>query len=396
MTCPHCGKKTRSKTVCPTCGRRSRRTIWLLVAPLAIALIAFATFIGNAYFTDMLRSTDSLADQVDLPIGEDTVSADEATTADFDTLQESLFSVSYGTGFLVSSRDVVTAASNVAGLTNIIMYHDGQAVSGTVVGRTSFIAVIRIEETDKTPFLLTQAIAAEDENLITLTMKERMNGTVTFAENGYIRNFELPRHAYGSPLLSASGRVVAIHLRGIALPTALFERDLRTLIDSDVAAPPPVELAPVEPIRPDLTEEPVVIPEAPSVPETQPELPPATEPEAPAEENVEEEVVEEETEPDTPEVTPEEPTEPPTEPTEPVDPPETEEPIEDDPPVTEPEVPTEPEKPVEPEEPAEPEEPTTLEPDGEDDSIVEDDPVTEEDVVEEENVEENDTSTPSE
>ena len=337
----------------------------------------------------MLRSTDSLADQVDLPVGEDTVSADEATTADFDTLQDSLFSVSYGTGFLVSSRDVVTAASNVAGLTNIIMYHDGQAVSGTVVGRTSLIAVIRIEETDKTPFLLTQAIAAEDENLITLTMKERMNGTVTFAENGYIRNFELPRHAYGSPLLSASGRVVAIHLRGIALPTALFERDLRTLIDSDVAAPPPVELTPVEPIRPDLTEEPVVIPEAPTVPETEPELPPATEPEAPAEENVEEEVVEEETEPATPEVTPEEPTEPPTEPAEPVDPPETEEPIEDNPPVTEPEVPTEPEEPVEPEEP------TTLEPDGEDDSIVEDDPVTEEDVAEEENIEENDTSTPS-
>ncbi|MBR2758502.1 MAG: hypothetical protein IKD52_10600 [Exiguobacterium sp.] len=370
MTCPHCGKKTRSKTVCPTCGRRSRRTIWLLATPFAIAIIAFVTFIGNAYFTDMLRSTDSLADQVNLPIGEDTVSADEATPVDFAALQDSLFTVSYGTGFLVSSRDVVTAASNVAGLTNIIMYHEGQAVSGTVVGRTNLIAVIRIEETANTPFTLTQAIAAEDETLTTLTMQERINGTVTFAENGYSRNFDLPRHAYGSPLLSASGQVVAIHLRGIALPTALFEQDIRTFIAKDAPAPPPIELAPVEPIKPDLTEEPVVVPEAPPIPEAQPEIPPATEPEAPVEEEVEEEVVEE-PEPTTPEVTPEEPAEPPSEPEEPTDPPETEEPIEDDPPVTE------------------PEEPTTLEPDGDEDSTVEDDP---EEPIEEEN----DTSTPSE
>ena len=370
MTCPHCGKKTRSKTVCPTCGRRSRRTIWLFATPFAIALIAFVTFIGNAYFTDMLRSTDSLADQVNLPIGEDTVSADEATPVDFAALQDSLFTVSYGTGFLVSSRDVVTAASNVAGLTNIIMYHEGQAVSGTVVGRTNLIAVIRIEETANTPFTLTQAIAAEDETLTTLTMQERINGTVTFAENGYSRNFDLPRHAYGSPLLSASGQVVAIHLRGIALPTALFEQDIRTFIAKDAPAPPPIELAPVEPIKPDLTEEPVVVPEAPPIPEAQPEIPPATEPEAPVEEEVEEEVVEE-PEPTTPEVTPEEPAEPPSEPEEPTDPPETEEPIEDDPPVTE------------------PEEPTTLEPDGDEDSTVEDDP---EEPIEEEN----ETSTPSE
>ncbi|QPI68281.1 hypothetical protein IR194_03050 [Exiguobacterium sp. PBE] len=385
MTCPHCGKKTRSKTVCPTCGRRSRRTIWLFATPLAIALIAFVTFIGNAYFNDMLRSSDSLADQVNLPIREDTVSADEATPVDFAALQDSLFTVSYGTGFLVSSRDVVTAASNVAGLTNIIMYHDGEAVSGTVVGRTKLIAVIRIEETENTPYTLTQAIAAEDETLTTLTMQERINGTVTFAENGYSRNFELPRHAYGSPLLSASGRVVAIHLRGIALPTALFEQDIRTFIAKDTPAPPPIELAPVEPIKPDLTEEPVVVPETPSIPEAQPEIPPVTEPEAPVEEEVEEEVVEE-PEPTTPEVTPEEPAEPPSEPEEPTDPPETEEPIEDDPPVTEPE------EPSEPEEPAEPEEPTTLEPGGDEDSIVEDDPDPEENI----NEEENDTSTPSE
>lgn len=385
MTCPHCGKKTRSKTICPTCGRRSRRTIWLFATPFAIALIAFVTFIGNAYFKDVLRSSDSLADQVNLPIGEDTVSADEATPVDFAALQDSLFTVSYGTGFLVSSRDVVTAASNVAGLTNIIMYHDGEAVSGTVVGRTKLIAVIRIEETENTPYTLTQAIAAEDETLTTLTMQERINGTVTFAENGYSRNFELPRHAYGSPLLSASGRVVAIHLRGIALPTALFEQDIRTFIAKDTPAPPPIELAPVEPIKPDLTEEPVVVPETPSIPEVQPEIPPVTEPEAPVEEEVEEEVVEE-PEPTTPEVTPEEPAEPPSEPEEPTDPPETEEPIEDDPPVTEPE------EPSEPEEPAEPEEPTTLEPDGDEGSIVEDDPDTEENI----NEEENDTSTPSE
>lgn len=323
----------------------------------------------------MLRSTDSLADQVDLRIGEDTVSADEATPVDFDTLRESLFTVSYGTGFLVSSRDVVTAASNVAGLTNIIMYHDGVAVSGTVVGRTNLIAVVRIEETEHTPFLFTQAIAAEDETLTTLTMKERINGTVTFGENGYIRNFDLPRHGYGSPLLSASGRIVAIHLRGIALPTALFERDVRTFIEKDAPAPPPVELAPVEPVTPDLTDEPVYIPQTPSVPETSPESPPITEPKVPAEEKVEEEVVEE-TEPTTPEVTPEEPAEP-------TDPPETEDPIEDDPPVTEPE------DPAEPEEQTEPEVPTTLEPSGEEDSIVEDTP---EDPIEEEN----DTSTPSE
>ena len=318
----------------------------------------------------MLRSTDSLADQVNLPIGEDTVSADEATPVDFAALQDSLFTVSYGTGFLVSSRDVVTAASNVAGLTNIIMYHEGQAVSGTVVGRTNLIAVIRIEETENTPFTLTQAIAAEDEMLTTLTMQERINGTVTFAENGYSRNFKLPRHAYGSPLLSASGRVVAIHLRGIALPTALFEQDIRTFIAKDAPAPPPIELAPVEPIKPDLTEEPVDVPEAPPILEAQPEIPPATEPEAPVEEEVEEEVVEE-------------PAEPPSEPEEPTDPLETEEPIEDNPPVTEPEEPTEPEKPTEPEEP------TILEPDGDEDSIVEDDP---EEPIEEEN----DTSTPSE
>ncbi|QLQ21238.1 MAG: hypothetical protein HZT42_01730 [Paracoccaceae bacterium] len=222
----------------------------------------------------MLRSTDSLADQVNLPIGEETVSADEATPVDFAALQDSLFTVSYGTGFLVSSRDVVTAASNVAGLTNIIMYHDGEAVSGTVVGRTKLIAVIRIEETENTPYTLTQAIAAEDETLTTLTMQERINGTVTFAENGYSRNFELPRHAYGSPLLSASGRVVAIHLRGIALPTALFEQDIRTFIAKDAPAPPPIELAPVEPIKPDLNEEPVVVPEAPPIPEAQPDIPP--------------------------------------------------------------------------------------------------------------------------
>lgn len=356
MTCPRCGTKTRSKLVCPACGHRSRRPYWLLALPLTVVLIAFVAVVGNAYFEDMLRSSDSLADKVTLNIGEDTASADEATTVDFANLQRSLYTVSYGTGFLISPRDVLTAASNVAGLTNIIMYHDGKSVSGTVVGRTPLIAVIRIAETEETPFLFTQAIASEKETLLTLTMKERITGTVSFSENGYTRNFDLPRNAIGSPLVSDSGRVVAIHLRGIALPTALFENDVRKLLEADTPSPPPVELAPVAPITPDLTDEPDKKPNAPATdtpsaeseePAAEPEEPAeedSVEPETPVEDDTSDEDVTEE-EPTEPDVTPDEPTDPEEPPTEPADPPETDEPVEDDPPTTEPDEPADPDNP---------------------------------------------------
>lgn len=374
MTCPRCGTKTRSKTVCPACGHRSRRTYWFFAISLAIGLIAFLTFVGDAYFEDMMRPTDSLADKVDLNIGDDTVSADEATTVDFEKMQESLLTVSDGTGFLISPRDVLTAASNVAGLTNIIMYHDGKSVSGTVVGRTSLIAVIRIEESEKSPLLFTQAIASENETLLTLTMKERINGTVTFSENGYSRNFNLPRHAIGSPLVATTGQVVAIHLPGIALPVALFERDVREFLKTDTPAPPPVELAPVAPITPNQTEEPAVAPEPPPAePEPTPEADTSTEAEPPLEdEPVEPDVTEEET--TEPEVTPEEPVEPeepPAGPKEPTEPPETDEPVEDEPTDSE-----------------DPEEPTTLEPQA-DDTTPEEETTTSE-------KEEETTNTPSE
>lgn len=353
MTCPRCGTKTRSKIVCPACGHRSRRPYWLLLlTPLAVALAAFTLFVGDAYFEKVLRSTDSLADKVDLNIGDDTASADDTSKVDFASLQKSMYTVSYGSGFLISPRDVLTAASNVAGLRNIIMYHDGKGVSGTVVGRTKQIAVIRIAETDDVPFKFTQAIAGEDETLLTLTMKERIVGTLSFSGSYYSRNFELPRHAVGSPLLSSSGRVVAIHLRGIAVPTAMFEQEARSFIEAKVPAPLPAELTPVEPVTPDVTEETPSI----DVPAAEPDQAPETDSKNPAEgDAVEEEPTEPAEPPESDEPAADEPptTEPdePAEPEEPTEPPETDDPGEDDPPTTEPDEPSEPEEPEEPTEP---------------------------------------------
>ncbi|MCC5891857.1 trypsin-like peptidase domain-containing protein [Exiguobacterium sp.] len=348
MTCPKCGTKTRSRTTaCPTCGHRARR-YRLLVIPFALALIAFIAVVTHAYLKDSSRSTDSLADKVKLNITDDTVSADGATTVDLDSLQESLYTVSYGTGFLISPQDVLTAASNVAGLTDVTLQRDGEDVSGTVVGRTDSIAVIRIEEVDFTPFSFTQAIAANDESLLTMTTKDRLNGTVTFNETGYVRNFDLPRYAIGSPLLTENGRVLAIHLRGKALPVALFEQDVRAFLESDTPAPPTADLAPVAPIAPLPKEAPVTEEAAPPAPAPAPEATPEPEaaPEAPVEEAA------------PPVEEPVEPTPPPEEETTPEEPAESEQPTEEqaEPPVTEP--PAEPEPPVtEPAEPVEPEQP---------------------------------------
>lgn len=348
MTCPQCGTKTRSRTTaCPTCGHRSRR-YRLLIIPFALALIAFIAVVTNAYLKDSPRSTDSLADKVKLNITDDTVSADAASPADLDALQDSLFTVSYGTGFLISPQDVLTAASNVAGLTDIVLERDGKEIAGTVVGRNDDIAVIRIEQVDLTPFSFTQAIAANDESLMTMTTKDRLNGTVTFNETGYTRNFDLPRYAIGSPLLTVNGRVLAIHLRGEALPVALFEQDVRLFLDSDTPAPPTADLAPVAPISPLPKDAPVTEAPAPPAPAPvqeeaqEPEAEPEAAPEAPVEEAA------------PPAEKPVEPTPPPEEETTP-EPTEPEQPAEEqtEPPVTEP--PAEPETPVT--EPAEPEQP---------------------------------------
>ena len=350
MTCPKCGTKTRSRTTaCPTCGHRSRRYRWFVV-PFAIALIAFIAVVTNAYFKDSSRSADSLADKVRLNATDDTVSADAATPADLDALQDSLFTVSNGTGFLISPQDVLTAASNVAGLTDIILERDGNEIAGTVVGRNDAIAVIRIEQVDLTPFSFTQAIAASDESLLTMTSKDRINGTVTFSETGYERNFDLPRYAIGSPLLTENGRVLAIHLRELTLPVILFEQDVQSFLESDTPAPPTAELAPVAPISPLPKEAPVTEAPAPA-PAPAEETPPApetpAEPLAPAEPAEPAPAVEEPVEATPPpeEEAPAEPA-PPEEPVTEPEPPVTEPPAEPETPVTEPAVPVEPEKPV--------------------------------------------------
>lgn len=371
MNCPRCGTQNRSKVVCPTCGHRSRRRLTLFFIPFALALIAFVAFIGNAYFKDMLESGESLADRVNLNVEEETASADGASPADLDALQNSLYQVGNGTGFLISSEDVLTAASNVSGLTDIVMKKDGAAVNGTVVGRTGQIAVIRIKRIDEPPFLFTQAIADEQESLLTMTVKERINGTVTFDGKAYERAFQIPRHAIGSPLLTETGRVLAIHLRGIALPVASFEEDVRQFLESDTPMPPSAELAPVEPItpKPKKKSDDMVIP----VPET--EAPPVTE--SPTEEPTDRtppETEEPVTEPPATEPTvPAEPEEPPAPPEEVEEPaPPVEAPAEPEPPIEEPappvEEPVEPEPPVEepiepivPETPVEEEQPTSLE-----------------------------------
>lgn len=360
MTCPKCGTKTRSRTTaCPTCGHRSRRYRWL-IAPLAIALIAFIAVVTNAYLKDSSRSADSLADKVRLNVTDDTVSADAATPADLDALQDSVFTVSTGTGFLISPQDVLTAASNVAGLTEIVLERDGKEMAGTVVGRNDAIAVIRIEQVDLTPFSFTQAIAANDESLLTMTPKDRLTGTVTFNETGYARNFDLPRYAIGSPLLTENGRVLAIHLRDMTLPVVLFQEDVQSFLESDTPAPPTADLAPVAPISPlpkdapvteappapapapEPAEEPTPAPEVPAEPETPAE---PVEPAPPVEEPAEVPPPPEEEAPAEP-ATPEAPV------TEPAEPPVTEPPAEPEPP-TEPETPvTEPAEPVEPEKPA--------------------------------------------
>lgn len=352
MTCPKCGTKTRSRTTaCPTCGHRSRRYRWFVV-PFAIALIAFIAVVTNAYFKDSSRSADSLADKVRLNVTDDTVSVDAATPADLDALQDSLFTVSNGTGFLISPQDVLTAASNVAGLTDIILERDGNEIAGTVVGRNDAIAVIRIEQVDLTPFSFTQAIAASDESLLTMTSKDRINGTVTFSETGYERNFDLPRYAIGSPLLTENGRVLAIHLRELTLPVILFEQDVQSFLESDTPAPPTAELAPVAPISPLPKEAPVTEAPAPApAPAPAEETPPApetpAEPEAPAEPAEPAPAVEEPVEATPPpeEEAPAEPA-PPEEPVTEPEPPVTEPPAEPETPVTEPAEPVEPEKPA--------------------------------------------------
>ncbi|MFY9945850.1 MAG: hypothetical protein WAL07_07310, partial [Exiguobacterium chiriqhucha] len=258
MTCPRCGAKTRSKTtVCPTCGHRPRRLKWIAV-PIVIALIAFVSFLTNAYLTDSPRSSDSLADKVDLNITEDTVSADGATTVDLETLQESLYTVGTGTGFLISPQDVLTAAHNVAAITRVTMKHGDKAVNGTVIGRTDAIAVIRIEKVKATPFSFSHAIVGPDESVLTLAPDEQIEGTLTFEEDSYRREFDLPNRAIGSPIVTANGRVLGLHLVTKTLPVALFEQDVLSFLESDTPAPPPTtkrsipaaELAPVAPITP--------------------------------------------------------------------------------------------------------------------------------------------------
>lgn len=345
VTCPRCGTKTRSKiTTCPTCGHRSRRLKWLAV-PTVIALIAFISILTNAYLEEIPRSTDSLADKVNLNIVEDTVSADNATTIDLSTLERSLFSVGAGTGFLISPQDILTAAHNVEGLTTMTLDHDGKKMKGTVVGRTADIAVIRISQVKETPFMFSHAIAASDETLVTLMPAKRIEGRVTFDETGYQREFDIPRKAIGSPLVASDGRVLAIHLKSKALPVALFEQDVLEFLKSDTPAPPLTKLAPVAPITPPQKEQPVTepapAPEPTPVPEAETPAPEAApEPAAPVEEPVEATPAPAEETPDPEVVEPEVPVE------EPTTPPVTEEPAEPEPPVTEPAEPVEPEQPA--------------------------------------------------
>lgn len=350
VTCPRCGAKTRSKiSVCSTCGHRPRRLKWIAV-PIMIALIAFISFLTNAYLTDSTRSSDSLADKVELNIAKDTVSADSATTVDLETLQDSLYTVGTGSGFLISPQDVLTAAHNVAGITRVTMKQGDKTVTGTVVGRTDAIAVIRIEQVKATPFSFSHAIVGPDESVLTLAPDEQIEGTLTFEEDSYRREFDLPNRAIGSPIVTANGRVLGIHLVAKTLPVALFEQDVLSFLESDTPAPPPTtkrstppaELAPVAPITPvPKREDPVESTPAPE-PEPAPEPTPAPEAEAA---------------PDTPEPTEppvEEPApveeEPPAEPEQPAEepetPPVTEQPTEPDVPVTEPAEPVEPEQPA--------------------------------------------------
>ncbi|WP_404354152.1 hypothetical protein [Exiguobacterium aurantiacum] len=344
MTCPRCGAKTRSKTtVCPTCGHRPRRLKWIAV-PIVIALIAFVSFLTNAYLTDSPRSSDSLADKVDLNITKDTVSADGATTVDLETMQDSLYTVGTGTGFLISPQDVLTAAHNVAGITRVTMKHGDKTVNGTVIGRTDAIAVIRIEKVKATPFSFSHAIVGPDESVLTLAPDEQIEGTLTFEEDSYRREFDLPNRAIGSPIVTANGRVLGLHLVTKTLPVALFEQDVLSFLESDTPAPPPTtkrsapaaELAPIAPITPvPKREEPA---EPAPAPEPEPTPEPEAAPEAPTEteEPAEEPVPVEEEAPAEPEQPAEEPETPPV----------TEQPTEPDVPVTEPAEPVEPEKPA--------------------------------------------------
>ncbi len=344
VTCPRCGAKTRSKTtVCPTCGHRPRRLKWIAV-PIVIALIAFVSFLTNAYLTDSPRSSDSLADKVDLNITKDTVSADGATTVDLETMQDSLYTVGTGTGFLISPQDVLTAAHNVAGITRVTMKHGDKTVNGTVIGRTDAIAVIRIEKVKATPFSFSHAIVGPDESVLTLAPDEQIEGTLTFEEDSYRREFDLPNRAIGSPIVTANGRVLGLHLVTKTLPVALFEQDVLSFLESDTPAPPPTtkrsapaaELAPIAPITPvPKREEPA---EPAPAPEPEPTPEPEAAPEAPTEteEPAEEPVPVEEEAPAEPEQPAEESEAPPV----------TEQPTEPDVPVTEPAEPVEPEQPA--------------------------------------------------
>lgn len=347
VTCPRCGTKTRSKiTACPTCGHRARRLKWYAV-PLFIALIGFIAVLTYAYLKEVPRSTDSLADKVNLNIAKDTVSADSASTIDLTTLEKSLFSVGAGTGFLISPQDILTAAHNVEGLTTMTIDHDGKKLKGTVVGRTADIAVIRISQVKETPFMFSHAIAAADETLVTLMPSKRIEGRVTFDDTGYQREFDIPRKAIGSPIVASDGRVLAMHLKSRALPVAMFEQDVLTFLESDTPAPPLTKLAPVAPITPPQKEQPVTEPApapAPTPtpkPETEAPAPEAApEPAAPAEESAEAAPAPPEEAPEPEVVEPEVPAEVPE------TPPVTEEPAEPEPPVTEPEEPVTPEKPA--------------------------------------------------
>ncbi|OGX79754.1 hypothetical protein A6395_05280 [Exiguobacterium sp. SH31] len=341
VTCPRCGTKTRSKTTaCPTCGHRPRRLKWIAISTV-IALIAFISILTVAYLKEAPRSTDSLADKVNLNIAEDTVSADNASMIDLATLEKSLFSVGAGTGFLISPQDILTAAHNVEGLTTMTIDHDGKKIKGTVVGRTVDIAVIRINQMKETPFMFSHAIAAADETLITLMPSKRIEGQMTFNETGYEREFDIPRRAIGSPIVASDGRVLAMHLKSKALPVALFEQDVLAFLESDTPAPPLAKLAPVAPITPPRNEQPVTEPAPALQPEAEAPAPEAApEPAAPAEEPIEDA-------PATPEETPEpEVVEPEVPAEEPTPPPVTEEPVTPEPPVTEPAEPVTPEKPA--------------------------------------------------
>lgn len=343
VTCPRCGTKTRSKiTACPTCGHRARRLKWYAV-PLFIALIGFIAVLTYAYLKEVPRSTDSLADKVNLNIAKDTVSADSASTIDLTTLEKSLFSVGAGTGFLISPQDILTAAHNVEGLTTMTIDHDGKKLKGTVVGRTADIAVIRISQVKETPFMFSHAIAAADETLVTLMPSKRIEGRVTFDDTGYQREFDIPRKAIGSPIVASDGRVLAMHLKSRALPVAMFEQDVLTFLESDTPAPPLTKLAPVAPITPPQKEQPVTEPAPTPTPQPETEAPApeaAPEPAEPAEEPVEAAPAPPEEAPEPEVVEPEVPAEVPE------TPPVTEEPAEPEPPVTEPEEPVTPEKPA--------------------------------------------------